>query len=1261
MRILIDLQACQSTGSRTRGIGRYSMSLAKAMVQRASSHDLRILLSAAFPETIGPIRNEFAGLLSHEQFHTWFALSGVSGVHAQNAWRRRASEMLREHAYRQFQPDLVHVSSLFEGWIDDAVTDIQSASPIQSAVTLYDLIPLIHREHYLRDEKMSSWYYRKLQALKNADLLLAISNSSRSEALDYLQLPNDHVVNISSAVDDRFFVAQYAPEQVNDVLTRHGLRQHFIMYTGGIDLRKNIDGLIRAYAQLPLSLRAHHQLAIVCSVHPEEKERLLQLAAQQGLEIGSVVMTGFVPDEELPILYHACRLFVFPSWHEGFGLPALEAMTCGAPVIAANTSSLPEVIGRADALFDPFSQHSITEKMAQALSDDAFRLSLREHGLVQCKKFSWDESARLSIAAFEASDERQRAKNTIMVAPQFSQKPRLAYVSPLPPEQTGVADYSAELLPELARYYDIDLISDQKTISTPWLSANFPLRSVAWFEQNAHQFDRIMYHFGNSPFHGHMFALMKKHPGVLVLHDFYLSNAVSHLDYLGVTKGAWFDALYESHGYNALIENKNTANIHQIIWKYPCSLPVIRAAQAVIVHSQFSKNLAKKWYGDELTSDWSFIPHLRCLPEKFDRIAAKQALSLSDDDFLVCAFGMLGPTKLNHRLLQAWIDSGLAQNDQCHLVFVGQNDGAQYGAEMVDQIKRANCGDRIRITGFADPAVFRRYLMAADAAVQLRTMSRGETSGTVLDCMAYGVPTIINQNGTMAELPDHALLKLPDEFSDQELVNYLLNLFEDTGLRGMLGNRSVEHIAHAHQPYAIAREYANAIERSYTNLASRGSEALLRKLAAISETALPTDADLSEMARSVAANTMLAAQNRLLIDVTTLAQVDAKSGIQRVVRAILSALLTSPLFAGRVEPVILTEHGLKYARGFTCRQFGLADLNSGDDLLELSSKDIFLGLDLNCGPVVQYPYVLQRMRTIGVKVYFVVYDILPVISPHFFEKDLSVIFEKWIHVLAQNADGAICISNAVAVELQQWIDTHYPELGKQFGLEHFHLGADIESSMPVIAATHFDTALENVLQDKTCFLMVGTVEPRKGHEYALDAMEEVWRAGVDACLVIVGGQGWKTEALARRIEVHPENQRRLFWLKGIDDQKLAELYRRSSCLLMTSWGEGFGLPLIEAARYELAVLARKLPVFEEICGNFISYFEGESPSALAHQIQRWLQLFAKSELPQIQHMPWLTWQESAKQLCAAVSRFSQKKTELIGDDGEPRAMSTSKY
>jgi glycosyltransferase involved in cell wall biosynthesis len=279
------------------------------------------------------------------------------------------------------------------------------------------------------------------------------------------------------------------------------------------------------------------------------------------------------------------------------------------------------------------------------------------------------------------------------------------------------------------------------------------------------------------------------------------------------------------------------------------------------------------------------------------------------------------------------------------------------------------------------------------------------------------------------------------------------------------------------------------------------------------------------------------------------------------------------------------------------------------------------------------------MKTQGVQIFFVVYDILPVIAPHFFEKNLSEIFLKWIETVVQYSDGAICISRAVEAELKTWIAQHDKRRSEQFLLSSFHLGADLEASLPEKLDVKLEPMLQSALDHQVCFLMVGTVEPRKGHEYALNAFEALWEAGHDIALIIVGGQGWKTEALIKRIEQHPENKKRLFWLRGIDDDTLQDLYVRSKCLLMTSWGEGFGLPLIEAARFKLPIIARQLPVFEEIGGEHVFYFDGLDPSVLVERIEQWLRLYSERQIPDSGKIEWLTWKDSAEMLCIALDNL----------------------
>jgi len=287
MRIVIDMQGAQSTDSRNRGIGRYSLSLALAMVRNRGEHEVLIALNGHFADTIESIRAAFDGLLPQENIRVWGAVSPMASINTTNDWRRQSAELVREAFLASLRPDVVHVSSLFEGLVDDAVSSIGVLSrTTPTAVTLYDLIPYVHRKPYLENPAVESWYLEKIEHLRRADLWLAISESSRREGIDHLGLPGDRSVNIATDADAHFQQIRISAESEHAIRQKYGLQRPFVMYTGGIDHRKNIDGLIRAFTKLPKSLREAHQLAIVCSVQPESRHMLEQLAAQTGLEQG---------------------------------------------------------------------------------------------------------------------------------------------------------------------------------------------------------------------------------------------------------------------------------------------------------------------------------------------------------------------------------------------------------------------------------------------------------------------------------------------------------------------------------------------------------------------------------------------------------------------------------------------------------------------------------------------------------------------------------------------------------------------------------------------------------------------------------------------------------------------------------------------------------------------------------------------------------------------------------------------------------------
>ncbi len=1238
MHIVIDMQGAQG-GSRNRGMGRYTEGLTLALIRLArGKHHVSIILSAAFPDTITPIRQQFYSLVDANDFHIWEPLLPCHAHNSANDWRRNASIILYKEFLRALSPDVVLVASLFEGFDDDVVIGINDRdNGLLTAVVLYDLIPYIHPKAHLENPAISAWYFNCLHQLRRADLLLSISESSREEAIGYLDWVPEQVTNISSAVDERFHVIDIPSNTADSLYARYGLNRPYIMCTSSIDIHKNIKGLIAAFADLPACLRQRHQLALVCNINDHEYKRLMGFALRKGLVEGDLVFTGFVPDDDLVALYNLCTLFVFPSWHEGFGLPVLEAMTCGAPTIASNCSSLPEVIGWDEALFNPLDSHDLCRAIKRGLDDNHFRKQLKEHGLKQAKKFSWESTAIRALEALEglykngSTVRRDKVQQISYCSPI---KPLLAYVSPLQSAPSGIADYSAGLLPELAAHYEIDVVVEQvETVSDPWVLGNARQRSLAWFDAHAHEYDRILYHFGNSPFHQHMFALIERHAGVVILHDFFLSGVSAHRDITGAEPGFWARSLLHSHGWKALEARFTVEDTADVAWAYPCNLGVLQRALGIIVHSEFSRRLAERWYGTGFAGDWSLIPLLR-VPMRSERSKARNALCIADDDFLVCAFGRMGQIKLNLKLIEAWNASVLASNPKALLVFVGQEAGNEYGEEIRALIQAGK--GHVQITSRVDEVTYKRYLMAADVAVQLRTLSRGETSAAVLDCMNFGLPTIVNAHGSMADLPHEAVLMLPDELTVTELREALEHLKTDMSLRRGLGERAQAHVRTHHQPRACAAQYAQAIEGYYAKaeLQAQGVVRAVRRLGAP-----PSLSDLVALAERMAQiyPPRKSSDRQLFIDVSELHLNDAKTGIQRVVRSVLHELLRKEAPEGfRVEPVFAThERGYRYARRYTARFLGLGEVPLDDSPIFARAGDVFWGLDWQADIVPRLSAELNGLRLRGVRVVFTVYDLLPILLPETFNPGMSAAHSRWLTSLAASADGLLCISRTVMQRTREWLEAFGPQKGHTLKLGWAHLGADVielveNDPRPPLTARQCEQL--DAIARYPSFLMVGTLEPRKRQMQVLAAFELLWNQGVEANLVIVGKQGWLVEELAAHLHSHPLRERHLFWLESTDDAMLEQVYVSCACLIAASLDEGYGLPLVEAARHKLPILARDIPVFREVAGEHAQYFSAQSPHGLAKSVTEWLRLYHQDRHPKSDAIPWATWAQATHEM-----------------------------
>lgn len=226
--------------------------------------------------------------------------------------------------------------------------------------------------------------------IDKSDHLIAVSQNAKDEIVRHYGVDPDRISIVSPALDHEVFYPRPTSE-IDAVSRRYAITKPYILYTGTLEPRKNIGGLLDAYTSLPPQVRASYCLVLAGGRGWLDHEIRAQLESLRHLDI---ITTGYVPDEELPALYSGASVFVYPSFYEGFGMPPLEAMACNTPVIVADNSSLPEVVGDAGILVDAHDTASLAHHLEKVLGDPALADDLRRKGLERAKASTWDESAR---------------------------------------------------------------------------------------------------------------------------------------------------------------------------------------------------------------------------------------------------------------------------------------------------------------------------------------------------------------------------------------------------------------------------------------------------------------------------------------------------------------------------------------------------------------------------------------------------------------------------------------------------------------------------------------------------------------------------------------------------------------------------------------------------------------------------------------------------------------------------------------------------
>ena len=369
---------------------------------------------------------------------------------------------------------------------------------------------------------------------------------------------------------------------------------------------------------------------------------------------------------------------------------------------------------------------------------------------------------------------------------------------------------------------------------------------------------------------------------------------------------------------------------------------------------------------------------------------------------------------------------------------------------------------------------------------------------------------------------------------------------------------------------------------------------------------------------------------RWLVDVTDVAINNFRAGVQRVSMRLLGEWLVSPPEGVEIAPVRLTPDGHYCHANRFLRDFTGGLLGGQDDLrVAVREGDLFVGLELVRDYPDPYGRALAEFKAAGVGVAVVVHDLLPLSNPEWFPARTVDAYAGWFDIVANSSDAMLCISEETRKQAAQRI--------AQDGLPAplllvFPMGCDVWRFEPA-----GDARANTPAAVPFSVLTVGTLEPRKGHDDVLAALEVLWSEGVDIQWRIVGRVGWGVDSLVARLRSHPEAGRRLVWNEWADDAALFDEYCRAGVFVAASRGEGFGLPLAEAGSMGVPLLLRDIPVFREVAGDGATYFT--SVAGLADRLRH-----AHSGQPASSKTQgaWPRWEESAKALAGMLSSIARE-------------------
>lgn len=1201
MKIVIDITPLQ-TASKLRGIGNYTKNYVTSIISNSLGNEIILLINELLPlpkEYLTSIKINFP----YVQTCYWRPLEGVFfGANSKTETIRAKREISREiyaETIMRNDADILLICSGFEGYQDNAIYATKlNKKETKVYIIVYDAIPFKEAyEHFLQYKNYSLHLEDNLRQLKYADTLIAISETTAEEFSTLFGDKKPNFIVSKGGVTD----AEYEREVSNPKQKSH--LEVSILIIANSEPQKNISFVLNCLANTVDSELSNVEMVLVGQLSPDfrrkHKKAISKLIkSQRWREI------HYIDEAEKRNLFLNTNALVLPSIQEGLNLVLLEGLLHNVPILVSDITIHREVLrGLSVPFFNVHSQEDFLTKLKQSIHEpNAFKITETEYRHF-AQGFSYSKSAQeflKEIHSVSSVVSREEENDPI-------HRSRVAVVSPLPPSPTGIADYTQEQIKLLLRDldYEVDVFQELTDLEDQDLDVLRKL-NLSDFKQTYLDYDHIFYHLGNSHFHEYMLNLLRDYPGIVFLHDVDLTGWFRLHEDAHPLEARYIDSVRSEHGSiiaaEILAQKREPESIRVLGFEY------IKNSPAIVVHNEEAFQIINTFLPN-VSEKVHKIPLVKEANSKLKSGSdLRSSLGIAESAIVIATFGMMAETKCDLEIIKTFISFITTSETEVVMIFVGQIEGGSYGTKILELARKH---ENIRFTNHVSKELYVNYLEITDIAIQLRRKSKGETSGALLDVLSQGIPTIANMHGSVGTDLFPAVYQIPDQFTPSDLENALSDLIKNSKKRKQFSKAAL-HFLHTYNSPKIISEKLEALmmgsEVKKNSANARFPHQVLRKCSiALSEL---SDLEILDLAKSIRRIQVAPRRiQRVYIDITASFSSQKVTGIERTVKELIENLMRDYSHLIEVIPVRIVKSGKHSYR--TCMNWGndqeLKQLNAireHDVVFEKTDK-LIIG-DFSGHILIQAEKesdLLSRISFLGVEVSAIIYDILPRTHPQYFTEYVNSVFTEWLEIITKITTRFFPISETTSIELCNYLKSELQENFNHSSISVLPLGSSFSTHEISVESWTKESAIK--------FLMVGTIEPRKGYLEVLEVFEGLLQLGLNVQLTIVGREGWigvppkeRMDIVATLMKIKNLQTRKLpiFWESKTSDEALSSLYQTSDFLIAASYAEGFGLPLVEASVFNLPIIARRIEIFEEVMGSSAIFFSKEQGFTLRELI-----------------------------------------------------------